>query len=262
MRKLILLVSFAAFACSTPGPGSGPGPGPGPGPGSDAAPPGNDQGLTMLSEELKNGSRLHNKLVNGEDGSQSLIGLYDSLLQEDCAFALAEDNQQRCLPTRVAGINTQYYYDAACTKPVAISDSCLPAVKYARTVDPACKEARKRGRGARWGRGRWEGIQRSHRGRAQACRRGGGPARSPSTCCQWRRWARCESSQAESGCGRSALDLQDRCSGPRNRPRGVAAESAQPGGHGAGQARRHPIRQPPHPPQQCYKRGSSNAARP
>ena len=136
MRKLILLISFAAFACNTPVPGSGPGPGPGPG--SDAAPPGNDQGLTMLSEELKNGSRLHNKLVNGEDGSQSLIGLYDTLLQEDCAFALAEDNQQRCLPTRVAGINTQYYYDAACTKPVAISDSCLPAVKYARTVDPAC----------------------------------------------------------------------------------------------------------------------------
>lgn len=138
MRKLTLLVCLSAFACSEPGRGSGSGPDSNPG--VDAASPGNDQGLTMLTEELKNGSRLHNKLVNGEDGSQSLIGLYDTLLQEDCAFGLAEDNQQRCLPTRVASINLQYYFDAACTKPIAFSDSCLPAVKYARTVDPACSK--------------------------------------------------------------------------------------------------------------------------
>lgn len=104
---------------------------------SDMRPPGDPntpdlrEPIASIEAPLKNGTRLHNKYINGADGSVALGGgLYDTQLAVDCTFMLAEDGMQRCLPTGGYLISTNAFLDSSCTQKIGYSGKCFPAVKY------------------------------------------------------------------------------------------------------------------------------------
>lgn len=85
--------------------------------------------IASIEAPLKDGTRLHNKYINGADGSVALGGgLYDTQLKADCSFMIAEDGMLRCLPT--GGYVMNVFLDASCTRPLGYSPKCSPAIKY------------------------------------------------------------------------------------------------------------------------------------
>lgn len=121
------------------------------GAGDSASPGKGDGAVAAKRRELKGGSRLKAKIVTGEDGSEAAIGLYDTKLGVDCAFAQAEDGKMRCLPTDLArsqimtgvfytGIDTggaEIFLDSACSRRAALALLCNPSVKFMRYTE-AC----------------------------------------------------------------------------------------------------------------------------
>ena len=102
--------------------------------------------MAMTGSEIKTGTRLRSRFVNGDDGSQIAVGLYDSKLNIECQFSEAEDGKTRCLPTRTATLKPpemfQYSYqtrsifkDSACTERLAFSNLCEDAVRYIKFSD-------------------------------------------------------------------------------------------------------------------------------
>jgi hypothetical protein len=106
-------------------------------------PPGNKPPIVEQNKEgLKSGTRLKQRFVMGEDGSQRHIATWDSKLNLECAFEEAEDGKQRCLPANTAnpklvlGDRTWLLFrDAACSDRIAFSSLCAPAARYVRYVD-------------------------------------------------------------------------------------------------------------------------------
>jgi hypothetical protein len=64
----------------------------------------------------ENGTRLRARVLHAQDGASQFTGWRDTQLGIDCAFALAEDATQRCLPA--AGATLVYYENASCTTPL------------------------------------------------------------------------------------------------------------------------------------------------
>lgn len=81
---------------------------------------------------------------SADDGARVTIPqnrFLDKKLGVRCAFDLAEDGEQRCLPETTARPSSDYFLDAACTQPVVGVMKCNPAPVYAyefRTGAAAC----------------------------------------------------------------------------------------------------------------------------
>ncbi len=102
----------------------------------DASPSGDDDTTTDDTgdggsqeplPEYKSGTRLRANLVGGQGDAKLFTGWYDKTLKANCAFALAEDGQQRCLPSGAELGST--YSDSACTlRAVVVTPTCkVPA---------------------------------------------------------------------------------------------------------------------------------------
>lgn len=89
------------------------------------------------SADPVSGSRLKATYRIADDGAKAYLPYiwYDSARGEDCAFALAADGKERCLPNHY--VFATYYQDPACTQLLATASpqtaACLP--KYAASID-------------------------------------------------------------------------------------------------------------------------------
>jgi hypothetical protein len=88
--------------------------------------------------QAKNGSRLHLRVMKGDDGSQLQAGLFDMLRHEDCGYTLAEDGATRCLPTSFTFF--EYFADANCTVGLVrtTSSSCGTPAAYGDVQQFTC----------------------------------------------------------------------------------------------------------------------------
>jgi hypothetical protein len=72
------------------------------------------------------GSRLAPIFLTAEDDSRQLVGWFDTMRGESCAFVIAADGVLRCLPTD--GVDTLRYSDPSCNDALV----ALPACSMAR----------------------------------------------------------------------------------------------------------------------------------
>jgi hypothetical protein len=75
----------------------------------------------------RSGDRLRAILWDAGGGATRLIGWHDRTLDEECAFAVAEDGRLRCLPPPAGGRN---FLDAGCTQPAAVLRPGEPAPRH------------------------------------------------------------------------------------------------------------------------------------
>lgn len=91
------------------------------------------------------GTRLKARTLTGADGSQQLVGWYDSGRGENCTFRLAGDGTMRCLPDATA-VGVIAFADAGCTVPVAIirkgAANTAPPPAYVGSLDPTTGQLR------------------------------------------------------------------------------------------------------------------------
>lgn len=142
-RVLFFSTAFLALfaSCATPADDVGGNP-------DDPKQPGdNKPPVARAGSELKTGTRLRARFVNGDDGSQAAIGHYDSKLNVECQFSEAEDGKTRCLPTRTATLRTPdtfasnysgarfFYKDNNCTERLAVSNLCEAPARYVKFQD-------------------------------------------------------------------------------------------------------------------------------
>lgn len=83
------------------------------------------------------GSRLKARWLVADDGARHFQGWHDSERDADCAFQTAEDGKLRCLPLSAA-MNTSWYGDASCTKPIAYTSKGCEAPATAALVERYC----------------------------------------------------------------------------------------------------------------------------
>jgi hypothetical protein len=87
--------------------------------------------------QSKNGSRLHVRVLKGEDGSQLPAGLFDIERNEACGEQLADDGTTRCMPIGVTPQN--FFSDAACMVSLfAVQDNDCTTPGYLAFTTPAC----------------------------------------------------------------------------------------------------------------------------
>ena len=82
------------------------------------------------ADDTISGTRLKAYWRTAEDGSRERVpGVwYDSRLLTDCAFALATDGLERCLPsTPLSQFSNNAFSDSACSSPVALT-TCMGSV--------------------------------------------------------------------------------------------------------------------------------------
>ncbi len=97
--------------------------------GSDSGPDSGGGGDSV--EPNRSGSRIKMKMLSSGDGAKVFQGNYDSQRGEDCSFQVAADGMTRCLPTPMVTIDSpSLFQDAACSVPVAIWFTCVPAPRY------------------------------------------------------------------------------------------------------------------------------------
>lgn len=97
------------------------------------------------------GTRLqrYSSVLTADDGTQVTAPSYlyrDTILNMDCAFQIAADGKQRCLPSSTAGdIATSYgwqtlFSDSNCSKKLYYAVKQCPSVKYLflATYGPGC----------------------------------------------------------------------------------------------------------------------------
>lgn len=130
MRALILIGLVACGGSPGPG-GSGGGSG-----GSSGAAGGNGSGGgigAQLDRQALSGTRLKVRYVAGEDGSRQFAGFRDTMRNENCTFALAEDGMTRCLPfdSSLTALQEIVYEDSTCNQPAAVLDRRCQTPKYA-----------------------------------------------------------------------------------------------------------------------------------
>lgn len=117
-----LLVAALVAACSTPTPELQPEIGSS----SSGAPQGTG---------WESGSRLKAKYYQATDGSKQAFGWHDSQLNFDCVFGPTTDGKTRCVPLSgaVASVGN-YFLDAGCSVPVALSPIGCASGNYAASV--------------------------------------------------------------------------------------------------------------------------------
>jgi hypothetical protein len=107
-------------ACSSPGPGADdddvpPDDGR---PRVDAVGTGTDAGIDGGPSQLsvyESGTRLKMRVGTSPDGAKTFLGWRDTMRNEDCAFQLAGDGQQRCLPAGAANYAEGLFWgDSGC----------------------------------------------------------------------------------------------------------------------------------------------------
>lgn len=110
MRALILI---GLVACGSPGPG-----GTGGGSGTGGGGTGTAGGVgSQLDRQALSGTRLKVQYVAGDDGSRQFWGFRDTMRNENCNFATAEDGVLRCLPTGDVPVrSSDFYADSACSE--------------------------------------------------------------------------------------------------------------------------------------------------
>ncbi|HEY4058321.1 MAG TPA: hypothetical protein VGM39_17030 [Kofleriaceae bacterium] len=64
------------------------------------------------------GSRLKARYLVADDGSKTMLGWHDAQLDMNCAFRLAEDGVQRCLPEDLPPNNVRSFANSTCTNQV------------------------------------------------------------------------------------------------------------------------------------------------
>lgn len=99
-------------------------------------------GVVAHRDELTGGTRLKVRALVASDGARVQQHFFDTMRMEPCAFALASDGSQRCLPyvEPYANFSSQYS-DAQCTSKLFMSATCAGAgaVKYGLEFVPlAC----------------------------------------------------------------------------------------------------------------------------
>jgi hypothetical protein len=102
----------------------------------------------IVSRLFTSGSRLKAQWLVAADGAEQFAGWHDTLLGEDCSFAVAADGRPRCLPSGptvgaqgVVGIGVlPIFADASCTQPAYWGpSSCTSAPTTIAVADPtAC----------------------------------------------------------------------------------------------------------------------------
>lgn len=102
-------------------------------------------GVVAQRDELTSGTRLKVRALVASDGARVQQHFFDTMRMEPCAFALASDGSQRCLPFfgSYASFSGQYS-DAQCTSKLFMLATCAgsDAIKYGLEVVPlACASA-------------------------------------------------------------------------------------------------------------------------
>lgn len=94
---------------------------------------------TSFDREALSGTRLKQRYLQGDDGSRTPQGFFDTTRSENCAFTVAEDGEQRCIPIDATYLLGTFFYDSACTERVgyAPQGSC-PTVKYGIEYSTQC----------------------------------------------------------------------------------------------------------------------------
>ncbi len=142
--RIAIVVVLAHAACSGPGgPGSGGDDDPG-NPSADAP-----MGGGKDASEATSGSRLKARTLVGDDGTRQFVGWRDTQRGEDCAFMVAADGVERCLPVEsdesasysLNGFT--FWSDSACTSSVFFRTRglCPTPGRYWRRYDrltPLC----------------------------------------------------------------------------------------------------------------------------
>jgi hypothetical protein len=101
---------------------------------ADATPDG--MGMSSLGI-YQSGTRIKMRVGSTADGAKKFNGWFDDEFGTNCLFRPAADGKTRCLPDTSVGIADSVYADAACTMPVAVSNSLFvscpsdPAPVYA-----------------------------------------------------------------------------------------------------------------------------------
>ena len=102
-----------------------------------------DGGDTSSSENAAagpgstSGSRLKARWLAADDGARHFQGWHDTERDADCAFQTAEDGKPRCLPFS-ASMNTSWYADASCTRPIAYTSKGCDAPATAALTERYC----------------------------------------------------------------------------------------------------------------------------
>jgi hypothetical protein len=87
------------------------------------------------------GSRLRARYRLAGDGSKEYLpgSWFDSQRNETCAFVMAADGQERCLPD---GVSVVAYADSQCMTPIVMAPASCSTPSYAQTLDSAsCGDA-------------------------------------------------------------------------------------------------------------------------
>ncbi len=80
---------------------------------------GGEPDVGTQSQPYVSGSRLKAKFLETDGGARNFVGWYDSERDEDCAFGIAADGQQRCLPDALWLSARSYFSDANCSQQLA-----------------------------------------------------------------------------------------------------------------------------------------------
>ncbi len=136
------VVYLLVAACTAGGPSAPDATGP-TDPGEEGHPSPLDPVPPARADTSRSGTRLKATVLAGTDGSKQFVGWHDASLAVDCAFRIASDGKQRCLP--VTATKAYEYLDPACTKRYAYTDAgCAPSkyVLETETVGAACGAAK------------------------------------------------------------------------------------------------------------------------
>lgn len=95
----------------------------------DATGTGDDAGPSQFAV-YESGSRLKLRVGTSPDGAKTFLGWRDTMRGEDCAFIVAADGQQRCLPSGAANYAEDLFWgDSGCTTTrLAYTTAGCPAV--------------------------------------------------------------------------------------------------------------------------------------
>jgi hypothetical protein len=90
----------------------------------------------------RGGSRIKMRVGTTPDGARAFLGWHDTMTDDDCAFSIAADGQQRCLPSAQSAFIQNFFSDSGCSQPlgyVSTSNcSTLSPPKYAYSFELLC----------------------------------------------------------------------------------------------------------------------------